>query len=240
MRPTNRMLISPSPRIFSSAGRCGAAGDAFGVDGDGHHAGRREPELLEFLPVELRVAERQIDVADERSQLLTSERRKPEEPGVVRGEERRRRDVVILQHPRAVERRERLRHRRGQREVKDRDVARARLRIANGRTSPRRSSSIVSAKRSEMCPAARSMSRTRSRAVADRVPAVGGGDPLVDDHDGGMRDCGSWLWRSRTGGFGVRVSPSDADVASRPRRGLTGSALYSAGRNCRSSSSRSN
>ena len=50
----------------------------------------------------------------------------------------------------------------GQREMEDRDVARARgRRRSNGRTSPRRSSSIVIAKRSDACPWPRSRSRTR-------------------------------------------------------------------------------
>ena len=57
--------------------------DARRVDGDREDAGRREPERLELLPVVLGVAERQIDVADERRQLLPAERREPEERRVV-------------------------------------------------------------------------------------------------------------------------------------------------------------
>ena len=81
IRPTNRMLIRPSPRIFSSAGRRGASVMRAGIDGNRQHAGRREPQLLELLPVELGVAERQIHVADERCELLAAERRQAEEAG---------------------------------------------------------------------------------------------------------------------------------------------------------------
>ena len=49
---------------------------------------RREAELLELLAVELGIAEREIDAAGQRPQLLTSERRQPEHLRVVRGEER--------------------------------------------------------------------------------------------------------------------------------------------------------
>ena len=40
-----------------------------------------KPERLELLPVELGVAERQIDPADERRQLLAAQRRQAKQPG---------------------------------------------------------------------------------------------------------------------------------------------------------------
>ncbi len=73
------------------------------VHGDRQHAGRSEPEGLELLPVELRVSERKIDVADERAQLLAAERGETEQLRIVRREERRGRDVVVLQDPRTAQ-----------------------------------------------------------------------------------------------------------------------------------------
>ena len=102
--------------------------------------------------------------------------------GVVGREERRRRDVVVLQHAPAGQRRERLGHRRRQREMEDRDVAAPRRRSANGRTSSRRSSSIVSAKMSDWCPRRRSMSRTTRALSPIASPRVRRRHPLVDDH----------------------------------------------------------
>ena len=175
IRPTNRMLIRPSERIFSSAGRRGAVGDPLGVDGDRQHAGRREAHGLEFLPVELRVAEREIDAADQRPQLAPSERREPEQAGVVGREELRRRDVVVLQHAAARQRRERLGHRRGQREMEDRDVAASappdpRTR-GRRRAGPRRSS----ARRDRTVPARAQHVAHLAGAVADRVPRCAAG-----------------------------------------------------------------
>ena len=83
----------------------------FSVDRDGHHACRCEPKVFQLLPIELGVTESEIDVADERSQFLTAQRREPEEARVVGGEECCRRDVVILKNASAIERGERLRHR---------------------------------------------------------------------------------------------------------------------------------
>ena len=60
---------------------------ARGVDRDRKDAGRREAERFELLPVVLRVAERQIDPAGERRQLLAAERGEPEERRIVRREE---------------------------------------------------------------------------------------------------------------------------------------------------------
>ena len=67
------MLIRPSLRIFSSAGRRGAFVMRPGIDGDRQHARGGESQRLELEAVELGVAERQIDVPDERRQLLASE-----------------------------------------------------------------------------------------------------------------------------------------------------------------------
>ena len=50
-----------------------------GIDGDRQHAGGRETQRLELAAVELGVAEREVDVPDERRQLPSSERRQAEE-----------------------------------------------------------------------------------------------------------------------------------------------------------------
>jgi hypothetical protein len=97
----------------------------FGVDGNRKHACWREAHVLELLPVELRVAERELHAPGQRPQLLPAEGREPEHACVVRREERGRCDVVILQHASASEGGERLRHRRRQCEMEDRDVTRA-------------------------------------------------------------------------------------------------------------------
>ena len=181
--------------------RC--AGDAPGIDGDGQHAGRREPQLLELTAIELRVAERQIDVPDERRQLLASDGRQAEESRRVRGKERRRRDVVILQHARAVEARERARHRRGQREVKDGDIAARGLGV--GKRPDVGSQVVVDRQREDIgrMPLAAQHPAHPARAVPDGVTAMGRGHPLVDDHrsdlgtggvDPGIRDRGSGFW----------------------------------------------
>ena len=86
IRPTNRKFTSPSSRICSSAGRADRLRDARGIDGDRKDAGRREAERLELLPVVLRIAERQIDAADQRRQLLAAERRQAEQRRIVRRE----------------------------------------------------------------------------------------------------------------------------------------------------------
>ena len=44
-------------------------GDAVEIDGNRHHAGRREAQRLELLTVVVGVAEREVDVADQRRQL---------------------------------------------------------------------------------------------------------------------------------------------------------------------------
>ena len=121
--------MRPSPRIFSRAGRRGAD-VPFSVDRNRHHAGRLESKILQLLPIELGVAEGKINVPDQRLQLLASDRGQSKQAGIVGSEERRGSDVVILQNASAAERCERLRHRRGERKMKDRDVATVRIRIA--------------------------------------------------------------------------------------------------------------
>ena len=197
MRPTNRMLIRPSARICSSAGRRGALGDPLGVDRDRQHAGRREPQRLELRAVELRIAERQIDMADQRSQLLPAERRQPEEAGIVGREERRRRDVVILQDARAVQRRERLGHRRRQREMEDRDVAPACGRI--GERPDVAAQVVVDRQRVQvrLVPSGTQHVAHAPGAVADRIPLVRRRYPLVDDHRPDGRSTGSARYSAR-------------------------------------------
>ena len=80
------------------------------VDGNRQHAGWREAERLELPAVELGHAERQIDLADERSELLPRQDREAAQPGVVRGEVAGRRHVVVVQHTAAIERGERGGH----------------------------------------------------------------------------------------------------------------------------------
>ena len=58
------------------------------IDGQRQHAGRREAERLELLPVVLGDAERQIDAADQRRQLLPRQRGQAEQRRIVGREER--------------------------------------------------------------------------------------------------------------------------------------------------------
>ena len=69
MRPTKRMLIEPVAEDLLERRARRRVGDPLGVDGDRQHAGRREAERLELLPVELRIAEREVDAADQRREL---------------------------------------------------------------------------------------------------------------------------------------------------------------------------
>ncbi len=106
MRPDEQEVGQP---VVEHAARARARGAApvmrSGVDGDRQDAGRGEPQLLEFLPVVLGIAERQIDAARPASaSSLAAQRGQPEEAGLVRREEVRRRDVVVLQHPPAGQR----------------------------------------------------------------------------------------------------------------------------------------
>ena len=80
MRPTNRMLIRPSPRILSSAGRRGACVSRSVSTAIGSTPVRGEPQRFELAPVEFGVAERQIDATRQRRQLLPAERRQAEQP----------------------------------------------------------------------------------------------------------------------------------------------------------------
>ena len=57
-----------------------------GVDRDREDAGTSEAQRLQLLPVVVRVAEREIDAADQRRQLLAAERRQAEQRRVVGGE----------------------------------------------------------------------------------------------------------------------------------------------------------
>ena len=115
------------------------------VDGDREHPGVGKAEVFQFLAVVLRIAQRHVGVAHQAFQVLAAEHRQPEDVGVVAGEEVRRRDVVILQHPARCQLRERAGHRRHQREVEDRQVAAVAPASVQSITSPRRSSSIVMA-----------------------------------------------------------------------------------------------
>src|SRR4029079_7273514 len=205
----------------------------FSVDGNWHHACLQEPKAFQLLPIELGVAERKINVPHKRSQLLTANRCEPEKTCVVGGEEGRRRDVVILKHASAAECRERLGHRRGEREMKNRDVATARIRIAErAHISAKR---IIHRQRKQI---GRMSCRAQHAAdtpgaVADRIPLVSGGDPLIDDHGRGWRlavggwrlvDCCSPWIDSVCSSFANRQSPA-------ANRGSSGSALYNAGLN---------
>ena len=72
-------------------------GDSRQVDGEGKHAGRFEPHRVQFPPVVIRHAERQVDAANERRQFLPRDRRQTKQRRIVRGKIRRRRHVVVLQ-----------------------------------------------------------------------------------------------------------------------------------------------
>ena len=182
MRPTNRKFIRPSSRIFSSAGRRGASLDAGQVERDRHHAGGREAHLFELLAVEIGVAEGEIDVADERREVLAAERGQPEQIGVVAGEKMRRGDVVILQDARARKLGEGRRHRGRKREMEDRDIAPAGVRLGPRTHVPPQV--VVHRHREQigLMPATPQQVANPPRAVADRIAAMRGRHPLIDDH----------------------------------------------------------
>ena len=74
------------------------------VDGDRKHTGRAEPERIELLTVVCRVAQREIDPAGQRRELLAPERRQAEQRRIVRREIRRRGDIVVLQDAARIDR----------------------------------------------------------------------------------------------------------------------------------------
>ena len=125
-----------------------------------------KPERLELPPVVLGVAEREVGAAGERGELAPAQRGQPEDARVVRREEARRRDVVVLQHAPARQPGERLGHRRRDREVQDRDVAGRGRRIAE---RPRLAAHVVvdrRARRGRTRGPARAAGRARARALS--------------------------------------------------------------------------
>ena len=174
--------MCPSARIFSSAGRRGAPVEPLDVDGDGHHPGPPEAQLLQLAAVELRIAEGEVDPPGERAELLPPERRQPEQLWVVRSKERGRRDVVILEHAAPGQAGELLGHRRRQGEVEDRDVAAPR-RVVAERTDVL-AQVVVYRQRVEvgLVPGGAQQVADPASAVADGVAAVRRRHPLVDDH----------------------------------------------------------
>ena len=163
MRPTNRKFVSPSLSHCSSAGARRRVDDAVDVDGDGEDAGRRRSRAPRVPAgcTRSRPSARSVRPASDASSRRPSAASR-KMPGIVRREEARRRDVVVLEHAAARQRGERLGHRRRQREVEDRDVAAPRppgRRTAAPRRAGRRRSS---ARRDRTRgPGARSRSRTR-------------------------------------------------------------------------------
>ena len=156
--------------------------DARCVDRDREHPGRREAERLELLPVVLGIAQRQFDMADERSQFLASKRREAEQRRIVRREKRGRRHIVVLENAAAAQRGERRRHRRRQREVKDRQVAAPRRCIAE---RPNVAGQIVVDRQRveiRVVPEAAQEIAHVPGAVAHGVATMRGRNPLVDDH----------------------------------------------------------
>ena len=104
-------------------------GDAARVDRNREHPGIGEAELLELLPVALRIAEGHVGVAGEGFQVFAAQQRQPEDRRVVAGEEMRRRHVVILEHAAGRQPRKGRGHRRDQREMKDGEIAACRAGI---------------------------------------------------------------------------------------------------------------
>ena len=171
-------------------------GDARGVDGDREDAGAAEAERLELLAVVLRVAEREVDAAGQRRELVASERGEAEQRRIVRREVRRRRDVVVLQHAAGAERGKGLGHRRRQRVVEDRQLAPLRRRI--GERPHVVPQIVVDGQRVELGLVAHVAQQIAHapRAVADRVALVRRRHPLVDDHRIG-------IWNRE---FGIRTN----------------------------------
>ena len=189
------------------------AGDPRGVDRDRHDAGSLEAERLELLPVEVRIAERQVDPSRQRRELLAAERGEAEEPRIVGREERRRRDVVVLQDLRAGSSRERLGHRRRQREMEDRDVASRRRRV--GERQHVAAQVVVDRQREDLrvVPHAAQHLAHGPRAVADRVAAMRRRNPLVDFHRGfGDRGLGDRETTERSARAPVNRRPELAQL----------------------------
>ena len=167
--------------------------EALGVDRDRQHARRREPERGELAPVELRVAEREIDAADQAGELLPADGGDAEQGRVVRGEEAGGSDVVVLQHAPARQRRECLRHRRRQREVQDGDIARARRRVAERTDITAQVAVDRQREEARAMAAAPQHVAHAAGAVADCIAAMRRGHPLVYHHGDSQRsDPGSF------------------------------------------------
>ena len=99
IRPTNRMFVQLVVELAGDA-PVGSAGQVREVRDHGQDAGLREAKRLELLPVELRVAEREIAAVDVRLQLAASLPAQLHELLVNADEVLGRRDVVVDQrHP---------------------------------------------------------------------------------------------------------------------------------------------
>ena len=160
------------------------ARDAPGVDQQRQHAGVGEAERLQLPAVVLGVAQRQIDASGQRPQLGPAQRGDAEDVRVVRREEMRRRDVVVLDHAPAALRGERGGQRRGDGEVQHRDVAAARRRV---RERPHVAAEVVvDGEREDVRRVALAAQQVAhaARAVADRVSPVRRRQPLVDHQRG--------------------------------------------------------
>jgi hypothetical protein len=121
-------------------------------------------------------------MTDQRFQILASEHRQAEDRRIVAGKVMGRRHVVILQHATRAKPRELRRHRRHQREVKDRQVAAPRPCV--GPRNDIVAEVVVDGHRVELglmahLPEQRAHPASR---VANGVTLVRRRHPLIDDH----------------------------------------------------------
>ena len=156
--------------------------DAVHVDRNRQDGRFPEAQLHQFLPVVVGIAKGEIDLARKRGEVAPASRGEPEQFGIVRGEEPRGCDVVVLQHTAAAKPRERLGHRRRQSEVINRHVALTRIRF--GKAPNLRAHVVVNGDGEDVRAVPHGPKRIalEAGAVADGVAPMCGRDPLVDDH----------------------------------------------------------
>ena len=178
-------MFVQSSSNWSATNRFGGAIEVREVRHDRQHRGPGKPERFEVLPVELRIAQRQIAAVDVGLQLAAAAEALPRERAVDADEVLRRRDVVVDERHPIGQRERRARRLRADREVVEQQVvgmagvdqlaivARQRLEPAVGRLDE--DVRLVAGRRAARagCRAPRGRSRRRSRAsrAPDEPPA---------------------------------------------------------------------